>query len=141
MGRQDPVGRGEDPITVILEADVVADGAPGELLHRYALVGGPLAKEVLLVVGQPERHRHPGDGIRLIPQEKYRHSACPTAALALVPRRPGEFGGEQLGSGDLSEGGTISGKLIWEIGDTPGEYYVIYDPDIGGDRGVWKVTV
>ena len=50
-------------------------------------------------------------------------------------------GEEQLGSGDLTEGGTISGKLIWEIGDTPGDYYVIYDPDVGGDRGVWKVTV
>lgn len=51
-------------------------------------------------------------------------------------------GEEQLGSGDLAEGGTISGKVIWEIGDTPGDYYVIYDPDFGGDnRGVWKVTV
>lgn len=49
---------------------------------------------------------------------------------------------EQLGSGDLAEGGTISGKLIWEIGETPGDYYIIYDPDFGGDnRGVWKVTI
>jgi hypothetical protein len=49
---------------------------------------------------------------------------------------------DDLGSGDLAEGGTVSGQVVWEIGDTPGDYYVVYDPDFGGDhRGVWKVTV
>jgi len=50
--------------------------------------------------------------------------------------------GDNLGSGDLTEGGTISGKLIWEVADVKGDYYVIYDPvDVGDDRGVWKVTL
>jgi hypothetical protein len=52
-------------------------------------------------------------------------------------------GTEQLGSGDLAAGGTVSGSLIWEIGDAAGDYYIIFDPeDIGdGNRGVWKVSI
>lgn len=52
------------------------------------------------------------------------------------------FGGDQLGAGDLVKGGTISGQLIWEVGDQKGDFYIIYDPtDFGDERGVWKVTV
>lgn len=50
--------------------------------------------------------------------------------------------GDQLGSGDLVQNGTISGQLVFETQNTPGDYYVIYDPDFASDnRGVWKVTV
>lgn len=49
---------------------------------------------------------------------------------------------DQLGSGDLVKGGTVSGKLHWEVGATKGDYYVIYDPtDLGSERAVWKTTV
>jgi hypothetical protein len=45
--------------------------------------------------------------------------------------------------GDLAaNGGQVAGKVIWEVGTTKGDYYVIYDPsDPGDDRGVWKVTI
>jgi hypothetical protein len=51
-------------------------------------------------------------------------------------------GAEQLGSGDLTSGGTVSGRLIFETKGAPGDYYVIFDPpDIANDnRGVWKAT-
>lgn len=50
--------------------------------------------------------------------------------------------GKQLGSGDLVNGGTISGQLVWEVGAQKGDFYIIFDPP-GFDeaRGVWKVTV
>ncbi len=50
--------------------------------------------------------------------------------------------GKQLGSGDLVNGGTVNGQLIWEVGVQKGDFYVIYDPP-GFDeaRAVWKVTV
>jgi hypothetical protein len=53
------------------------------------------------------------------------------------------FGGEQLGSGDLAaDGGEVAGQLIWEVGDTAGDYYIVYDPtDFGEDRAVWKFTI
>lgn len=50
--------------------------------------------------------------------------------------------GDQLGSGDLASGGTITGKIIFEDGGVAGDYYLVYDPDFGGDnRGIWKVIV
>lgn len=47
--------------------------------------------------------------------------------------------GDQLGSGDLVAGGTVSGQLIWEVGqDISGEYYVIFKPDAYDDtRAIW----
>lgn len=49
---------------------------------------------------------------------------------------------ESLGSGDLVQGGTISGQLTWEVGNQKGDYYLIYDPsDLGTDRGVWQVKL
>jgi hypothetical protein len=56
---------------------------------------------------------------------------------------PAFTGADQLGSGDLVRGGSISGKLIWEVGTQRGDFYVIFDPpDVADDdRGVWKVTV
>ena len=50
--------------------------------------------------------------------------------------------GKQLGSGDLVNGGTITGQLIWEVGPQKGDFYIVFDPP-GFDeaRGVWKVTV
>jgi hypothetical protein len=52
-------------------------------------------------------------------------------------------GADQLDSGDLAEGGTVSGQLVWETGDVTGDYYVIFDPsDLSNDnRGVWKVVL
>jgi hypothetical protein len=52
------------------------------------------------------------------------------------------FGGQQLGSGDLAQGGRKSGNVIWEVAGQRGDFYVIYDPlDTGSDRAVWKVTL
>ncbi len=53
------------------------------------------------------------------------------------------IGGEQLGSGDLAgDGGEVAGQLIWEVGDTSGDFYIVYDPtDLGDDRAVWKFTI
>lgn len=50
---------------------------------------------------------------------------------------------KQLGSGDLIQGGTVSGKVIWEIGvTTKGQFKVIYKPDpFDAARGLWTVAV
>lgn len=49
---------------------------------------------------------------------------------------------EQLGSGDLVKGGSVSGKVVWEIGAGKGEFIIIYKPDaFDAARGIWKVTV
>ena len=50
---------------------------------------------------------------------------------------------DQLGSGDLANGGTVSGQLVWEVGDLKGDYYIVFDPsDLSNEnRGVWKLTV
>jgi hypothetical protein len=48
----------------------------------------------------------------------------------------------QLGSGDLVKGGTVSGRVVWEIGATKGDFFVIYKPDVfDAARGIWKVTL
>jgi len=48
----------------------------------------------------------------------------------------------RLGSADLVTGGTVSGQVPFEVGSTKGDYYVIYDPDLGtSNRGIWKVTL
>lgn len=47
-----------------------------------------------------------------------------------------------LKSGDLVKGGTVTGDLAFEVGNTKGDYFIIYDPDsFSSPRGVWKVTV
>ncbi len=48
-------------------------------------------------------------------------------------------GEEQLGSGDLVQGGSVSGQVYWEVGqDISGEFYVIYKPDAFDDaRAIW----
>jgi hypothetical protein len=53
------------------------------------------------------------------------------------------FGGDQIGSGDLAGGGGhVAGNLVWDVGTTRGDYYIVYDPsDLGDDRAVWKVTI
>lgn len=49
---------------------------------------------------------------------------------------------DQLGSGDLVKGGSVSGKVIFEIAGGKGDFYVIYKPDpFDAARGIWKVTV
>jgi hypothetical protein len=49
--------------------------------------------------------------------------------------------GKQLGSGDLVNGGNISGQLIWEVGAQKGDFYIIFDPPgIDEARGIWKAT-
>ncbi len=55
---------------------------------------------------------------------------------------PGFTTADQLGTGDLVTGGTVSGKITWEVGARKGDYYIIYDPtDFGEERAVWKVTL
>ncbi len=52
------------------------------------------------------------------------------------------FAGEQLGSGDLIKGGKVEGKIIFEIGVTKGDFFVIYKPDaFDAARGVWPVRI
>jgi len=50
---------------------------------------------------------------------------------------------KQLGSGDLIQGGTVNGKVIWEIGaTTKGQFKVIYKPDpFDAARGLWTIAV
>ncbi len=49
---------------------------------------------------------------------------------------------EQLGSGDLVEGGSVSGDVVWEVGDVKGRYFLIYKPDpFNAARGIWGVTI
>lgn len=48
---------------------------------------------------------------------------------------------DTLGSGDLVKGGKVSGKVVFEVGATKGEFYVIYKPDqFDAARGIWKAT-
>lgn len=55
---------------------------------------------------------------------------------------PGFTSADTLGSGDLVGGGTVSGKVAFEVGDTKGDFYIIYKPDaFDAARGIWKVTV
>lgn len=47
---------------------------------------------------------------------------------------------DQLGSGQLVEGGSVEGDVIFEVGDASGTYYVLYKPDaFNAARGVWGV--
>lgn len=47
---------------------------------------------------------------------------------------------DDLGSGDLVEGGTASGTVAFDVG--AGSYYVIYKPDpFNAARGIWQVGV
>lgn len=55
---------------------------------------------------------------------------------------PSFTGTEQLGSGDLVPNGTVSGRIIWEVGDSKGDFFVIYKPDLfDAARGIWKVSL
>ena len=48
----------------------------------------------------------------------------------------------ELRSGDLAQGGAVSGNIVWEVGSAKGDFYVIWDdPGFGAERGVWKVTI
>jgi hypothetical protein len=48
----------------------------------------------------------------------------------------------ELQSGDLVSGGTVTGKVGFKVGNTKGDYFVIYKPDaFDASRGIWKVTV
>ena len=47
-----------------------------------------------------------------------------------------------LDSGDLVKDGTVSGKVVFEVGQTKGDFFIIYKPDaFDAARGLWKVTV
>lgn len=55
---------------------------------------------------------------------------------------PGFTTADQLGSGDLVKDGTVSGKVVFEVGQTKGDFFIIYKPDaFDAARGLWKVTV
>ncbi|MDQ3574285.1 MAG: DUF4352 domain-containing protein, partial [Actinomycetota bacterium] len=48
----------------------------------------------------------------------------------------------QLGSGDLIQGGTVSGSVAWPVGAAKGAFAIIYKPDpFDAARGLWKVTL
>jgi hypothetical protein len=48
--------------------------------------------------------------------------------------------GDNIGSGDLVEGGTVSGTVAFDAG--PGTYFVIYKPDpFNAARGIWQIDV
>lgn len=48
--------------------------------------------------------------------------------------------GDNIGSGDLVEGGTVSGTVAFDAG--PGTYFVIYKPDpFNAARGIWQIEV
>lgn len=50
--------------------------------------------------------------------------------------------GNQLGAGDLVAGGNVTGKVIFEVGSSKGDFFVIYKPDaFDAARGIWKVTI
>lgn len=54
---------------------------------------------------------------------------------------PGLTLADQLGSGDLVGGGSVSGKVVFEVGAVKGDYFIIYKPDaFDAARGIWKVT-
>ncbi len=47
-----------------------------------------------------------------------------------------------LNSADLASGGNVSGKVVFEVGQTKGDYYIVYDPDFAStSRGIWKAKV
>lgn len=47
---------------------------------------------------------------------------------------------QDLGSGDLVPGGSVTGDVAFDVG--PGTYFVIWKPDLfDAARGVWQVTV
>lgn len=48
----------------------------------------------------------------------------------------------QLHAGDLIKGGSVTGKIVWQVGATKGDFFVIYKPDpFDAARGLWKVTI
>jgi hypothetical protein len=50
--------------------------------------------------------------------------------------------GNTLESGDIVGGGSVSGKVIFDVGSTKGDYYLIWKPDpYDAARGIWKVTI
>lgn len=49
---------------------------------------------------------------------------------------------EAMHSGDLVQGGSVSGKIFFEVNSQKGDYYIIYKPDpYDAARGIWKVTI
>jgi len=55
---------------------------------------------------------------------------------------PSFTSGQMLGSGDLIFGGKVSGTVVFEVGVTKGDFFIIYKPDpFDSARGIWKVTV
>ena len=48
----------------------------------------------------------------------------------------------QVNSGDLVSGGSVSGTVTFEVGSTKGQYFIIYKPDpFDAARGIWGVKV
>lgn len=42
---------------------------------------------------------------------------------------------------NIVKGGKVSGKVVFEVGATKGDFYVIYKPDpFDAARGIWKTT-
>src|SRR3954452_2484737 len=53
-----PAGSSRDTVAVRAPGDVVTHGATGRILHGDAFGLGALAERFLLVLGEPQRHRH-----------------------------------------------------------------------------------
>lgn len=55
---------------------------------------------------------------------------------------PGFTTNQSLGSGDLVAGGSTSGNIVFEVGQTNGAFYIIYKPGIlDASRGIWQATI
>lgn len=49
---------------------------------------------------------------------------------------------QELSGGNLVQGGTVTGQVIWEVDTEKGDFYIIYDPSgLGDNCAIWKVTV
>ena len=47
---------------------------------------------------------------------------------------------KSFGSGELVTGGTATGTIAFEYAG-PGTYYVVYDPALSTDAGIWGITI
>jgi hypothetical protein len=65
-----------DTIPVGTAVQVLAHGAPRGVLHRHAFQRGALPQGRLLLVRQPQRHRHAADGISVIPHRRETQTGC-----------------------------------------------------------------
>ena len=66
MVLHDYLSRSRDPIAMVGPGDVFADRPPDRLLHGCAVERGPRPQSLVLLLGQPECHRHCRNGIQVV---------------------------------------------------------------------------